>query len=504
MGLSVFDSARSGDEVSKDEYASAARRLRVELTNAQFDLQSSGTSVLVNLVGDDRQGCEEVVDLLHEWMDGRYIRTRYFGDPSEEERARPYFWRYWRALPPKGRMGLFFGDFAWNLIEARFKDEFDEKSYERLLEHARRTYALLAADGMVILNIWIHLPKHELKKRLNKAKKNPEDGWRVHDIDRDMLSEYDRVLPICEEMILRTTSDDSPWHVIDGTDDRYRNLSVARLVLDAIERARARERPGVEARAEDSPGSAAATDVLVERAGEILGAVDLSLALDKDDYKKKLARYQRKVHKLSLRAAKEGVSSVLVFEGWDAAGKGGVIRRITAAISARDVRVVPIAGPTDEELAHNYLWRFWRQLPSAGRMLIFDRSWYGRVLVERVEGLAGRDEWSRAYDEIVDFESQLVEHGVLVRKFWLHIDPEEQLARFQAREKTPYKKYKITEEDYRNRERWDDYVVAVGEMVARTSTEQAPWILVPANDKRWARVAVLKEVCAGLESLLGR
>ena len=177
---------------------------------------------------------------------------------------------------------------------------------------------------------------------------------------------------------------------------------------------------------------------------------------------------------------------------------------ITAAMSARDVRVIPIAGPTDEELAHHYLWRFWRQLPPAGRMLIFDRSWYGRVLVERVEGFASDEEWGRAYDEIVDFEAQLAEHGMLVRKFWMHIDPDEQLARFKAREQTPYKKYKLTEEDYRNRDKWDDYVIAVGEMVARTSTDQAPWVVVPANDKRWARIAMLEEVCGGLESLLER
>jgi len=190
---------------------------------------------------------------------------------------------------------------------------------------------------------------------------------------------------------------------------------------------------------------------------------------------------------------------VLVFEGWDAAGKGGVIRRITRAIDAADYRIVPVAAPTEEEKAHHYLWRFWHHLPRAGTMRIFDRSWYGRVLVERVEGLAKVNEWQRAYTEINDFEEQLVEHGILVHKFWLHIDPETQLRRFKEREKTPYKKYKITQEDYRNREKWGDYVTAVNEMVARTSTEMAPWKLVPANDKRWARVEVLRTICQGLK-----
>lgn len=500
MASKTFDLEQTANEISKEEYAAAVPRMRVDLVNAQYDLQSADFAVLINLVGDDRQGCEEIVDLLHEWMDGRYIRNRFFGEHSEAARQRPYFWRYWRELPPRGRVGLFFGDFAWRLIESRFRDQFDEASYALLLEHARRLYATLAADGMVIVNIWLHLPKRELKKRLKKAKKNRREEWRVTEVDWDILADYDRVLPICEEMVLRTTTDNAPWHVVESSDERYRNLTVARLILDAMAQGLARESAVGKSPGRASSNAADETDFR----RDILNRADLSLCLDKDEYKRKLERLQARLNGLSIEAGKRGLSTVLVFEGWDAAGKGGVIRRISAAMSARDVRVIPIAGPTDEELAHHYLWRFWRQLPPAGRMLIFDRSWYGRVLVERVEGFASDEEWGRAYDEIVDFEAQLAEHGMLVRKFWLHIDPDEQLARFKAREQTPYKKYKLTEEDYRNRDKWDDYVIAVGEMVARTSTDQAPWVVVPANDKRWARIAVLEEVCGGLESLLER
>ncbi|MHC5023876.1 MAG: hypothetical protein ACYTGG_08180, partial [Planctomycetota bacterium] len=202
------------------------------------------------------------------------------------------------------------------------------------------------------------------------------------------------------------------------------------------------------------------------------------------------------------QARDAGVTTVLVFEGWDAAGKGGVIRRITGSMSAADYTVVPIAAPTDEERDHHYLWRFWRKLPRAGRMIIFDRSWYGRVLVERVEGFARPDEWRRAYAEINDFEQQLAGRGYVVQKFWLHLDPDEQLRRFESRAKTPYKKYKLTDEDYRNRERWDDYVAAANEMIARTSAREAPWHVIPANDKRWARVETLKILCAALQERL--
>ncbi len=229
----------------------------------------------------------------------------------------------------------------------------------------------------------------------------------------------------------------------------------------------------------------------------------MGLSLDKTRYREKLARAQAKLNQLHRKALERGVSTVLVFEGPDAAGKGGAIRRLTAALDARHVQVIPIAAPTDEERAHHYLWRFWRHLSRAGRVTIFDRSWYGRVLVERVEGFASEEEWRRAYAEINDFEEQLIEHGTVLRKFWLHITKEEQLARFQAREKTPYKRWKLTDEDWRNRERWDDYAAAVNDMVEQTSTKKAPWVLVEGNDKRFARVKVATTVCEAMARALG-
>ena len=230
--------------------------------------------------------------------------------------------------------------------------------------------------------------------------------------------------------------------------------------------------------------------------------MDLAAEVSKDEYRQRLDRGQARLRQLSVVAREQGVSTVLAFEGWDAAGKGGSIRRLTQAMAARDYRVIPIAAPNAHELAHHYLWRFWRHLPRAGRMLIFDRSWYGRVLVERVEGYAREDEWRRAYEEIVEFEQQLVERGMVLEKFWLHIDAQEQLKRFEAREKTPYKKYKITDDDYRNRGRWDDYAVAIDEMVARTNVAGARWNLVAANDKRHARLTILETVCDALERRL--
>jgi polyphosphate kinase 2 (PPK2 family) len=234
----------------------------------------------------------------------------------------------------------------------------------------------------------------------------------------------------------------------------------------------------------------------------LLDSLDLSVTLEKEQYNSLLLKYQGKLNKLSRQAHEKKKSSILVFEGWDAGGKGGAIRRLTHAIDARNYQVIPIAAPTDEEKAHHYLWRFWRHIPRAGQITIYDRSWYGRVLVERVEGFATQNEWKRAYSEIVNFEDALADHGTLLLKFWLHIDKDEQLRRFKEREKISYKKHKITEEDYRNREKWEAYNVAVNEMVTRTSTQTNSWIMVEGNDKKYARIKIIKAYCKQLEKLL--
>jgi polyphosphate kinase 2 (PPK2 family) len=255
-------------------------------------------------------------------------------------------------------------------------------------------------------------------------------------------------------------------------------------------------KPELEMRAED------ATPPLTTQANTtpvtLLSSLNMDNALSKKVYKSELIKYQGILNQLHRKARERGISTLLVFEGADAAGKGGAIRRITAALDARNVQVIPIAAPTDEERVHHYLWRFWRHLSRAGRFTIFDRSWYGRVLVERVEQFAREKEWRRAYAEINDFESQLVEHNIVLVKFWVHIDKDEQLERFKAREVTPHKKWKLTDEDWRNREKWDEYELAVNDMVEHTSTRSNPWVLVEGNDKLYSRIKVLKTVCEHL------
>jgi polyphosphate:AMP phosphotransferase len=473
----------------KAAFKAAAEALRVDLVNAQYRLREADFSVVVLLAGRDRPGCEQVVDRLQEWMDARYLDTWFAGQPSEEERARPPLWRYWRAMPPAGRVGLFAGAWIIQIIAEIVRAGMPDEEYRHRIGHFNALDGMLAAAGTPVLKIWLDLPKKVMKQRLKAAATDPDTAMYMEALDSEIYAYYDASGPVVQQL-LSDTSVAVPWTVIDGSDERARDLAVARAVLTAITGRL------------DAPPSAPPPPARPQPVPDHLGSLDLDVKLPYPKYRKKLDRLQLRLHELSLEARYHRLGSVLVFEGQDAAGKGGVIRRITQAISARDCKVIPIAAPTDEELAHHYLWRFWRRLPRDGAMRIFDRSWYGRVLVERVEGLASAAEWGRAYDEINDFEAQIVEHGQPVLKFWLHIDPDEQLRRFKAREKTGYKKYKITAEDYRNRDQWPAYAEAVNEMVDRTGTADAPWHLVAANDKRWARVRVLETVCAALEKAL--
>ena len=332
--------------------------------------------------------------------------------------------------------------------------------------------------------------------------KNPELSWRVTNTDWKHWQMYSDFARVAEDTIMRTNRGRAPWTIVEGADERYRSITVAQAIRDNIrkhlEGERIRKKVAAEAKATgtQSQGPPAAS-------GSVLTNLDMTLTVSKKEYASELNKQQGRINRLARKARDKGHTTILMFEGWDAAGKGGAIRRTTRALDARVYQVIPIAAPTDEERAQHYLWRFWRHLPRAGRFTIFDRSWYGRVLVERVEGFATEDEWMRAYAEINEFEQQLVEHGMTLVKFWVHITKEEQLARFKAREQIAYKSWKLTEEDWRNREQWDAYEQAVNDIVERTSTTLAPWTLVEGNDKRVARLKVIRTVADAMEKSMG-
>ncbi len=357
---------------------------------------------------------------------------------------------------------------------------------------------MLANEGALLLKFWFHLSRKAQKRRLRGLERDPATRWRVTPQDWAKFERYDAYRAASGQVLQRTSSGFAPWYVVEGADERYRNVTVGRILLEAMRRRVALERKGgrapVVTAAPPSPAPADGKDVL--------GALDLSLKLSAAAYERELEREQGRLALLCRRKAFRRRSLVVAFEGSDAAGKGGAIRRVTGALDARLYEVIPVAAPTEEERAQPYLWRFWRHVPAQGRVAIFDRTWYGRLLVERVEGFASEADWMRASAEINQFEEQLTRAGTVVVKFWIAISAEEQLKRFRAREQTRFKRFKITPDDWRNRKRWPEYERAVRDMVDRTSTAIAPWTLVEANDKRWARVKVLRTICDRLEAAL--
>lgn len=494
----MFEIAELGHTVSKTDYNEQVPELRTQLLTVQQQLKSCDFPVIILISGVDGGGKGEVINLLNEWMDPRYIRTFAFASPSDEEKERPKFWRFWRTLPPKGSIGINVGSWYSDPLSQRVYGMINDSTLQIQLMQIRQLEQLLIDDGALIIKCWLHLKKDEQKKRLKALEKDPENNWQVSERDKKHLKMYDDFLVVAERVLTDTSTGDAPWLIVDGSDIRYSSLTVGKHIFNRIQKQIAKR-----AAEKVSKTALEPSHHLPVSQQNVLDSLDLSLTLDKKIYTQELAFYQGKLNKLARLAHEQKRSTVLVFEGWDAAGKGGAIRRLTHAVDARAYQVIPIAAPTDEERQHHYLWRFWRHIPRAGFLTIYDRSWYGRVLVERVEGFASEQEWQRSYSEIVNFEEALAAHGILVLKFWLHIDKDEQLKRFQEREKIPYKQYKITEEDYRNREKWDDYQLAVNEMVTRTSTKNSPWILVEANDKKQARIKIIKLFCEKLEKALG-
>ena len=510
----MFRTAELGQKVPKSEYQQREPVLRAELLEVQARLRENGNfPVIIVFAGVDGAGKGDTVNLLNEWMDPRWLITKAYDKPSDEERERPEYWRYWRALPPKGRIGLFLSSWYSQPVLDRVNENIGEQKFDNRLDRIVAFEKDLADDGALILKFWMHLGQEAQKKRLKKLEKDPLTSWRVTQRDWNHWQLYGRFVSAAERTIMRTSTGTAPWYIVEGVDPAYRSLTVGTIIRDEINRhledIETQKAAVAALREAGTPAPAPTGD---EPEGTVpgqlpkktvLSTLDMSLHLTKADYKKQLQQYQARLNLLHRKALKQKVSTILVFEGADAAGKGGAIRRVTAALDARHYQVIPIAAPTDEERAQHYLWRFWRHLSRDGRITIFDRSWYGRTLVERVEGFASEDEWKRAYAEINDFEEQLTDHGIILLKYWVHISKDEQLTRFQAREQTPHKRWKLTDEDWRNREKWDEYGLAVNDIVEYTSTHTAPWILVEGNDKRYSRIKVISTLCERMEAALG-
>jgi polyphosphate:AMP phosphotransferase len=506
----MFQTAELGQKVSKREFKQRELQLWAELLSLQQRLRKEGNfPVIIDFAGVRGAGKGTSINLLNKWMDARWIVTHAYTTPSDEERERPLFWRFWRHLPPKGQIGFHLsGRYSRPLLDFVY-GKIDQVDFMHALDRINMFEKKQADDGAMVLKFWMHISRDVQKKRLETLENDPLRSWRMLPEDWKHWEMYDKFIEAAERIISYTNTGHAPWEIIEGEDFYYRSLRVGEVFRDTLERHLTSEQYRQqflikmreefhdrleESKADTPNGSVPKT---------IMDQMDLSLSLPKKQYREELAFYKARLAGLHQKAVQKKTSTTLVFEGPDAGGKGGAIRRITGALDARYYKVYPFAAPTDMENAHHYLWRFWNCMPRAGRMTIFDRSWYGRVLVERIEQYAGDDEWRRAFAEINDFEDQLIEHGVVLVKFWMHISKDEQLRRFKAREETPHKRWKLCDEDWRNRERWDDYALAAHEMIQQTSVTKSPWVLVENENKHFGRIKVLKSVADALEKAVG-
>jgi polyphosphate:AMP phosphotransferase len=490
----MFESALIEHKLDKETFAREEPGLRTGLLEAQLELVEKRSFAAVILVtGMDGAGKGDVIHRLLEWLDPRHVQVDAYGDPDDAERCRPRLWRYWRDLPPRGKISIVFGSWYTEPLKEHLQGDSGKGRFERELAAINRFEEMLTSEGILLLKFLLVVSPEEQKRRLDAFEKRTGVKSRALEEWADVRGRK-QARPVIEGLVRRTSTDHAPWTVLPSDDPEYRDLTFGRMILEALRRRLAE--PVVEAA---TPLPAAIPNV---DGRTVLDTLDLGKRAPDGAYKKALEAAQARLFALAQSKRFQDRALMVAFEGHDAAGKGGAIRRVAFALDPRRYRVHPIAAPTDEEKARPYLWRFWRHVPRRGHVALFDRSWYGRVLVERVEGLARAAEWLRAYGEINDFEEELIRGGIVVVKFWLAIGKEEQLRRFQAREETAYKHYKITPEDWRNREKWDAYQLAIGEMIDRTSTPEAPWTLVEAEGKRFARLKVLETLCERLERAL--
>ena len=507
----MLDRADLTAEMTKEGFREAREQVSRRLGALQRQAREAQVPVLLVFEGWQTAGLGTVIGRILAALDPRGYKLHTFGAPVDEAALRPPMWRYWVTLPGRGGIGVYDRGWYGEVLRAKKKDRAAVCGRINVFERQQ------ADEGAVIVKIWLHISKKEQAKRFRKLEKDTALSWRITGQDWRNHERYESWCRVVDEMLEETSTDYAPWTVIPAEDLRYATIAAANTVIAALEGAvlKAGGTPAPQlAGGTPTPQLAGGTPAPQKvghpprKPGGVpdgqgpLEEVNLDVSVDPSKYQGQLERLQDKLLEAEHLLYPPRVPVVIVYEGWDASGKGGNIRRLVASLDHRGFEVIPVGPPVGDEKTHHYLWRFWKSLPKGGHITIFDRSWYGRVLVERVEGLATAEEWSRAYNEISEFERELTDYGVVLVKFWIHISKEEQLRRFELRQQTPWKTWKITEEDWRNREKWDAYYAAVSDMLAKTSPENAPWTIIEGNNKLYARIKALKTVLAALNERL--
>ena len=487
--LKNWNKPEKPDAEELDARLEAARQ---KLREQQMLIKERKLPVLVLFEGWGTAGKGSILGKLILNIDPRFFKVATMDIPTEEEQRKPFLYRYFVKIPEAGK--FCFLDSGWmdEVTRGRLHGTLKDKEYKKQIDSVKRFERQLTDNGYLVMKFFFQISQKEQKSRIKALEKDRSTSWRVSNNDEWQNEHYDKCLKVYDQYLSDTNASTSPWYIVDAQSRKWALLQVVETLVNGIDTA--------------LQNSAMAVPLLqnvfpLEKMPK-LSEIPLDKTIEEDAYRIELKELQNKLKGLHNELYRKKIPVIIAYEGWDAAGKGGNIKRITGALDPRGYEVHPIASPEPHEKARHYLWRFWNRLPKTGHVAIFDRTWYGRVMVERLEGFCGENDWKRAYNEINEFEKELSDWGAVIIKFWVQIDKDVQLERFTDRQNTPEKQWRITDEDWRNREKWDQYEDAINEMMKKTNTSYAPWHVLESNDKKYARIKALKIVIAEIEKVL--
>ena len=478
------------ERLSGEELDEKMEALRETLSSMHVRLQEKKIPVLVVFEGWGAAGKGSVLGRIIKNIDPRFFKVATMSVKSEEEQRKPFLYRHFVRIPEAGKYMFLDGSWMEEVTTEWLQGTIDEETYRKKMTSIRQFERQLTDNGYIVLKFFFHISEKEQRKRMDNLLNDPQTSWRVSKADEWQNRHYEKCLTLYDSYLRETNQSQAPWYIIDAKNKKWAEYSILDIMIQRIMVELSNEAKAVPILQNMFP---------LRKTPRLQ---DISLedkTMTEEEYREELEKCRKKLSKLHNEVYRRKIPVIIAYEGWDAAGKGGNIKRITGALDPRGYEVHPIASPLPHEKARHFLWRFYSRLPKTGHIAIFDRTWYGRVMVERLEGFCSENDWQRAYNEINEFERDLTDWGAVVIKFWVQIDKETQLARFTERQNTPQKQWKITEEDWRNREKWDQYEEAVNEMLQKTNTTTAPWYVLESNDKKYARIKALKTVIEEIE-----
>ena len=478
------------EQPSKEDVRERVRTEQSKLSTYGMKIKEAKLPVMVIFEGWGSSGKGSAIANVIKNIDPRFFQVATMDKPATpDELRKPFLYRYFIEIPEAGKFKFYDSFWMNEVTRDRIEGRLNDEEYEKRIRSINVTERQLTDNGYLVMKFFFHISRKEQKKRLQGLLADKNTRWRVNDADLQENKHYDKYLAVYDKYLKDTDRSQAPWYIIDASNRKWAELQVLSYLNLGIETAMKNQSLAVPILQNTFP----------LKHMPLLSEVALDKSLTDEEYKERLDELQAELHDLHNKLYRKKIPVVIAYEGWDAAGKGGNIKRITGALDPRGYTVHPIASPEPHEKARHYLWRFWNRLPKTGHIAIFDRTWYGRVMVERLEGFCSENDWQRAYNEMNEFEKELADWGAVVIKFWVQIDNQTQLDRFTDRQNTPEKQWKITEEDWRNREKWPKYEAAVDEMLQKTSTENAPWFIIESNDKLYARIKALRIIVDALE-----